>query len=64
MCIEGKSLSSFLKRRGEALFTFGLDLADSGFDATVLCEFRSRLVQGDAAQLLLDTLLDLFKQQG
>jgi transposase len=45
-------------------YLLGLDLADSGFDATVLCEFRTRLVRGDAVQLLLDTLLDQFKQQG
>src|SRR5579863_2787838 len=45
-------------------YLLGLDLTDPGFDATVLCEFRKRLVQGDAAQLLLETVLELFKQQG
>jgi transposase len=45
-------------------YLLGLDLTDPGFDATVLCEFRTRLVQGDAAQILLDTLLDVFKKQG
>ena len=42
----------------------GLELADPGFDASVLCEFRKRLVQGSAEHLLFDTLLDVCKQQG
>ncbi len=45
-------------------YLLGLDLTDSGFDATVLCEFRSRLVQDDATQPLLDTVLELFQEQG
>lgn len=45
-------------------YLLGPDLTDPGFDATVLCEFRTRLVQGDAAQFLFDTLLDVFKKQG
>ena len=42
----------------------GLDLADPGFDASALCEFRKRLVEGSAEHLLCDTLLDVCKQQG
>jgi transposase len=42
----------------------GLELADPGFDATVLCEFRKRLLQGGAESLLLDALLDLCKERG
>ncbi len=34
-----------------------LDLTDAGFDASVLCEFRGRLIAGEAEDLLLDTLL-------
>jgi len=34
-----------------------LELADAGFDASVLVEFRARLIAGEAEQLLLDTLL-------
>jgi hypothetical protein len=34
-----------------------LKLADAGFDASVLVEFRARLIAGEAEQLLLDTLL-------
>lgn len=45
-------------------YALGLELTDSGFDHTVLCEFRKRLVQGGAEQLLLDTMLTLFKERG
>jgi transposase len=45
-------------------YALGLELTDSGFDASVLCEFRKRLVQGEAEQLLLDTMLTLFKERG
>ena len=39
-------------------------LADPGFDTSVLCEFRKRLVQGGAEHLLLDALLALCYEQG
>ena len=34
----------------------GLELTDPGFDFSVLCEFRDRLLAGSAAALLLDKL--------
>lgn len=45
-------------------YLLGLDLADPGFDASVLCEFRQRLIEGNAERLLFDTLLDVCKQRG
>jgi|SRR5450755_1262147 transposase len=45
-------------------YLLGLELTDPGFDATVLCEFRKRLVQGEAEQLLLDIMLTLFRERG
>ncbi len=44
-------------------YLLGLELADPGFDASVLSEFRSRLVEGEAEALLLDTLLALCREQ-
>jgi transposase len=41
-----------------------LDLTDAGFDASVLCEFRGRLVAGEAEDLLLDTLLTWCRERG
>ena len=45
-------------------YLLGLELTDPGFDASVLCEFRARLVEGEAEDLLLDALLTLFQEQG
>ena len=41
----------------------GLELTDAGFDASVLSEFRTRLVTGGAEQPLLATLLDRFRER-
>src|SRR5579885_104623 len=45
-------------------YLLGLELAAPGFDASVLCDLRKRLVAGNAERLLFDTLLDLCKQRG
>jgi transposase len=45
-------------------FALGLDLDDPGFRFSVLTEFRARLVVGQADHLLLDTMLDRFKERG
>jgi transposase len=42
----------------------GLELTDPGFDHTVLSEFRSRLVAGQAERLLLDLLVDRLRDCG
>jgi hypothetical protein len=44
-------------------YALGLSLTDPGFDHTVLSEFRSRLIEGGAEQLLLDTLLQHLRDQ-
>jgi transposase len=41
-----------------------LELTDAGFDHTVLSEFRSRLVEGNAEQRLLDLLLERCREGG
>jgi transposase len=41
-----------------------LELCDSGFDHTVLSEFRARLVEGKAEQLLLDLQMPRCQEQG
>src|SRR3954453_15033503 len=45
-------------------YALGLELTDPGFDHTVLSEFRSRLVHGQAEQQLLDTLLERCRELG
>lgn len=45
-------------------YALGLELDDPGFDATVLSEFRDRLVREDLVRLALDTLLERLVAQG
>src|SRR6266550_8697743 len=45
-------------------YALSLDLCDPGFDHTVLSEFRSRLVAGNAEQRLLDLLLERCRESG
>ena len=45
-------------------YALGLELTDPGFDHTVLSEFRTRLVRGQAEQVLLDTLLERLRGRG
>jgi transposase len=45
-------------------YLLGLPLDDPGFDASVLCEFRARLLKDDATALLLDTVLELCRDAG
>jgi transposase len=45
-------------------YALGLQLSDAGFDASVLSEFRTRLVEGHAGEQLLTVMLTLFKQRG
>lgn len=39
-------------------YALSLELTDAGFGSTVLCEFRARLVAGNAEELVFDKLLD------
>ena len=45
-------------------YCLGLELADAGFDFSVLSEFRGRLVAGSGERLLLDLLLARLKERG
>ncbi len=45
-------------------YLLGLELADPGFDHSVLCEFRSRLLKGSAEERLLRKLLDACQARG
>jgi transposase len=45
-------------------YLLGLELADPGLDASVLCEFRARLVAGGAEERLLDRLLARCRELG
>src|SRR5215469_11421943 len=46
------------------VYALGLELTHPGFDFSILSDFRKRLVEGGAEQLLLDAMLALFNEQG
>ena len=45
-------------------YLLNLDLTNAGFDASVLSEFRTRLIDQHAEELLLEKMLTLFGQKG
>jgi transposase len=45
-------------------YLLGLELTDPGFDPSVLCEFRARLLEGGAEERLLERLLDGCRARG
>jgi transposase len=53
-----------LRARIDWKYALGLALTDPGFDFSVLSEFRARLVDGEAEQLLLDALLTACSGRG
>jgi transposase len=45
-------------------YLLALPLDDAGFDPSVLSEFRTRLLQGNAEHLLFEALLSQFREHG
>ena len=45
-------------------YALALELDDPGFDASVLCEFRKRILEGGAEELFLDALVTLLRERG
>jgi Transposase domain (DUF772) len=64
---EGRSdrqAAEAVRVRIDGKYALGRERADPGFDYSVLCEFRARLVQGSAEQRVLDALLEACKARG
>jgi transposase len=65
--IEGLSdcqAADAVRSRIDWKYALGLELTDPGGDASVLCEFRVRLIAGNLEQALLETMLARFKERG
>jgi transposase len=62
--LTDRQAADAVRSRLDWKFALGLELTDPGFDYSVLSEFRSRLITGEAEDLLLDTMLDHFKARG
>jgi transposase len=62
--LSDRQAADAVRSRIDWKYALSLELTDPGFDHTVLSEFRTRLVAGQAEQLLLETLLSQLRARG
>ena len=62
--LSDRQAADAVRSRIDWKYALGLELTDPGFDFSVLCEFRARLVAGGAEQLLLEAMLETCKARG
>src|SRR3954468_14783616 len=62
--LPDRQAAEAVRARVDWKYLLGLELADPGFDHSVLCEFRSRLLEGRAEERLLGKLLDACRARG
>jgi transposase len=62
--LSDRQAADAVRARIDWKYLWGLELSDSGFDFSVLSEFRSRLVKAQASERLRDLLLGWCQRQG
>ena len=62
--LSDRQAAEVVRGRIDWKYLLGLELADPGFDASVLCEFRARLVSAGAEARAFEALLRLCKERG
>jgi transposase len=62
--LSDRAAADAVRSRIDWKYLLCLELTDSGFDHTVLSEFRSRLLEAGAEHLLFDTLLVKLREKG
>jgi transposase len=62
--LSDRQAAEAVRARIDWKYLLGLELTDPGFDFSVLCEFRDRLLAGSAAALLVDKLLTRCRTMG
>src|SRR5437763_4763999 len=62
--LSDRQAADAVRARIDWKYLLGLDLTDPGFDASVLSEFRARLVEGNAEVRLLEKMLTIFSKKG
>lgn len=62
--LSDRRAAEAVRARIDWKYLLGLELADPGFDHSVLCEFRSRLLAGSAEERLLHKLLEACQTRG
>jgi transposase len=61
--LSDRQAADAVRARIDWKYALSLDLDDAGFDFSLLCEFRERLVEGNVEHLLLDRMLELFQEK-
>ena len=61
--LSDRQAADAVRSRIDWKYLLGLELEDSGFDYSLLSEFRQRLVDGGLEQQLLDTVLAVLSEQ-
>ena len=62
--LSDRQAAEAVRARIDWKYLLALDLADPGFDHSLLCEFRGRLLGGDATERLLARVLDVAREGG
>jgi transposase len=62
--LSDRQAADAVRGRIEVKYALSLDLSDPGFDASILSEFRARLIAGQAEEQLFTAMLTLFKERG
>jgi transposase len=62
--LSDRQAADAVRGRLDWKYALGLELSDPGFDASVLSEFRTRLIAGQAEEQVLTAMLTLFKERG
>jgi transposase len=62
--LPDRQAAEAVRARIDWKYLLGLELTDPGFDHSVLCEFRSRLLAGGAEERLLGKLLEACQARG
>jgi transposase len=60
--LSDRAAATAVQSRIDWKYALGLELTDSGFDASVLVEFRARLVASEQARILFELLLNRLRE--
>jgi transposase len=62
--LSDRQAADAVRARLDWKYALSLELSDPGFHYSILSEFRTRLVEQEKSQLLLDEILKIFKDKG
>jgi transposase len=61
--LSDRQAAEAVRSRIDWKYLLSLDLEDTGFDQSLLCEFRARLLAGSAERRLFESLLERFRER-